>query len=154
MGYGRLNKMLQGKETTNEKQSLPCRRWCHSLLFFLHKFLRFVLLLLFHNSGKLAIPCDHVFLLLYIMHFFLFKSLQRQGELSISGDSWVVFWWDRDGNRRLSFLRRANLPFVRNGFVEIYFRPIFGRQFRKVFLVVLQQCGKYCVIIGGRSTPF
>ena len=51
-------------------------------------------------------------------------------------------------------MSRANPPFVRNGFVEIYFCPIFGRQFRKLFLVVLQQYGEDCVIIGGRVTPF
>ena len=117
-------------------------------------FWRFTLLLLLHHSGKLGIPHDHVFLLLQIMYLVLFKSLQRQGKLSISGYSHVVFWWDRDGYRRLSFLRRANLPFIWNGFVEIYSRPIFGRQFRKIVLVVLQQCGKDCVVIGGRSTPF
>ena len=39
------------------------------------------------------------------------------------------------------------MPFVRNGFVEIYFHPIFGRQFRKVVLVVLKQCGEDCVIL-------
>ena len=32
-----------------------------------------------------------------------------------------VFWWARDGNRRLSFLRRADLPFFQNGFVATYF---------------------------------
>ena len=38
--------------------------------------------------------------------------------------------------------------------IDIYFRPIFGHQFLKVALVVLQQYGDDCVIIGGRSTPF
>ena len=114
----------------------------------------FVLLLLLHHSGKLDIPHDHVFLLLQIILLILFKPLQLQGELSISEDSRVVFWWARDGNRHLEFLRRANLPFFRNGFVEIYFRPIFGCQFWKVVLVVMQQCDEDCVVIGGRSTPF
>ena len=40
-----------------------------------------------HHSGKLAIPHYHLFLLLHILHLVLFKSLQRQGELSISGNS-------------------------------------------------------------------
>ena len=31
---------------------------------------------------------------------------------------------------------------------------IFDHQFQKGFLLVLQQCGKYCVIIIGKSTPF
>ena len=73
----------------------------HGPLFFLHQFLRFVLLLLLYHSGKLVIPHDHVFLLLQILHLVLFKSLQRQGELSISGDIRVVLWWARDGNLRL-----------------------------------------------------
>ena len=42
-------------------------------LFFLHQFLRFVLPLLLHHSGKLAIPRDHLFLLLQILYLFLFK---------------------------------------------------------------------------------
>ena len=32
-------------------------------------------------------------------------------------------------------------------------RSIFDRQFQKVVLLVLQQCGKDCVVIGGRSAP-
>ena len=64
-------------------------------------FYDFVLLLLLNHSSKLAIPHDHLFLILHILHLVLFKSLQHQGELSISGDIRVVFWWDRDGNRRL-----------------------------------------------------
>ena len=146
--------MDQVKDTLNEKQILPCRRWCHGPLLFLHQFLRFVILLMLHHSGKLAIPHDHFFLILQILHLVLFKSLHRQGNLSISRDSRVVFWWARDKNRRLSFLRRANLPFVWNRFVEIYFRPIFKPSILKFVLVVLQQCGKDCVVIGGRSTPF
>ena len=129
MGYGRLKKMVQGKDTLNEKQSLPCWRWCHGLLFFLHQFLRFVLILMLHHSGKIAIPYDHLPILLQILHLVLFNSLQRQGELRMSGDSWVVFWWARDGNRRLSLLRRADLPFVQNGFFAIYFRPSVSKQF-------------------------
>ena len=117
--------MVQGKEKLNEKQSLPCWRWWHGLLFFLHRFLRFVLLLLLHHSGKLAITHDHLFLLLQILHLVLFKLLQLQGKLRISGDSRVVFWWDRDGNCRISFLRRADIPFFRNGFVAIYFLTYF-----------------------------
>ena len=49
-------------------------------------------------------------------------------------------------------MRRANLPFFRNGFVEIYFSPISGHQFQTVLLVVMQQCGKDCVTIGESST--
>ena len=33
-------------------------------------------------------------------------------------------------------------------------RSIFGRQFQKVVLLILQQCGKYFFVIGGRSTHF
>ena len=151
MGYGRLKKMIQWKDTPNEKQSLPCQSWCHSPLFFLLQFLRLVLLLLLYHSGKIAIPHYHLFLLLQILHLVHFKSLQRQGKLSISGDSRVVFKWVKDGNRHLPFLKRADLLFVRNGFVAIYFWPNFVRQFRKVVLLVLQQRG---VVIGGRWTPF
>ena len=114
--------------------------------------MHFLLLLLLHHSGKLAIPHDHVFLLLRILYLILFKSLQIQGKLIISGDIPVVFWWARYGNHHLPFLRKDNIRLVRNGFVEIYFRPIFGRQFQKVVLVVLQQCSEDCVVIGGRST--
>ena len=42
----------------------------------------------------------------------------------------------------------------RTDFLRSILWPIFGCQFQKVFLVVLQQCGEYCVVIGGRSTPF
>ena len=75
-------------------------------------------------------------------------------ELSISGDSRVVFWWDRYGNHRLSFLKRAGLPFFQNGFAAIYFGTIFIRQFRKVVILVLQKCGDYFIVIDGRWTPF
>ena len=114
-------------------------------------YLSFVLLLLLHHNGKLSIPNDNMFLLLKILHLVLFKSLQRQDYPRISGDSHVVFWWDRYGNHRLSFLRRADLPFVWNGFFAILFSY---RQFQKNFLLVLQQCGEDCVVISSRSTPF
>ena len=116
----------------NKKQSLPCRSWCHGLLFFLRLILRFVLLLLLHHSGKLVIPRDHLSLLLQIFHLIHFNSLQFQGKLSISGDSFGVFWWDIDGNYGLSSLRRVNLQFVQNGFITIYFWPTLVRHFRKV----------------------
>ena len=151
--YVRLKKMVQEKDTLNEKQSIPCWSWCHGLLLFLHQFMRFVLLLLLHHSGKLAIPHDHMFLLLHIILRVLFKSLQRQGDLII-WYSRVVLWLARDGNHWLSFLRRAYLPFVRNVFVAIYFQPIFDHQFRKFVLLMLQQYGEDCVVIGGRSTHF
>ena len=102
-------------------------------LLFLHRFLR----LLLHNSGKLAIHNDHMLLLIHILHLVLFKYPQSQGNLIISGDIRVVFWWARDGNLCLSFLRGADLPFFRNVFVAIYFRPISDHQFRKVVLLVL-----------------
>ena len=124
--------MVQGKDTLNKNRSLPCRRWCHGPLFFLHKFLRLVLLLRLYHSGKMAIPPYHIFLLLQIMHLVLFKSLQHQGELGISGDSRSVFWWARDGNRRLSFLKRSDLPFFRNGFVAIYFDLFSSVSFKKL----------------------
>ena len=146
--------MVQGKDTLIEKHRFPCQSWCHSPKLFIRPFLRFVILLMLHHSGKIAIPRYHLFLLLQIMHLILFKSLQRQGNLRISGDRHIFFWWPRDGNRRLSFLRRADLPSVWNGFVAIYFRPIFDCQFRKVVLLVLQQCGTYCVAIGVRFTTF
>ena len=132
----------------NKNQILPCWCSCNGPLLFLHQFLRFVLLLLLYHSGKLAIPHDHLFLLLQIMHLVIFKLLQRQGELSIFENIRVVFLWSRDGSYRLTFLRRADLPFVRNIFVAIHFRPISDHQFRKVVLLVLQQCGKDCVVIG------
>ena len=84
----------------------------------------------------------------------LFKSLQRQGKLSISGDIHIVFCWYGDGSIRLSFPKRSDLPFVRNGFVAIYFWHIFVRQFRIIVLLVMQQCINDCVVIGGRWTPF
>ena len=80
-----------------------------------------VLLLLLYHSDKIAIPHYHLFLLLQILHLVLFKSLQHQVELSITGDIRVVLWWDIYGNRRLSFLKIDDLPFVRNGFLAIYF---------------------------------
>ena len=141
-------------DTMNKKEILHCWCWWHDLLFFLNQFLRLVILLLLHLSGKLAIPHDHLFLLLNILHLVLFKLLQRQGKLSIFGDSRIVFWWARDDNRRLLFLKRANLPFVWNGFVAIYFWSIFICQFWKFVLLVLQQCSDDCVIIGGRWTRF
>ena len=39
-------------------------------------------------------------------------------------------------------------------FGTYFLRSIFDRQFRKVVLLVLQQCSKDCVVIGGRSKPF
>ena len=108
--------MVQVNDTLNNNQIPPPWRWWRGLMFFLHRFMRLVLHLMLYHSGKLTIPQDHVLLLLQILHLFLFKSLQRQSDLRISGDSRVVFWCARDGNRRLSFLRRADLPFVRNVF--------------------------------------
>ena len=107
----------------NEKQSLPCRNLCCGPLFLLHIFLRFFLLLLLHNSGNLAIPHDHLFLCLNILHLFLFKSLQSQGELSISG--------------------RADLPFVRNGFFAIYFRPSVSKIYPSRALIMQQGLRRY-----------
>ena len=138
----------------NKNQSLPCWWWWHGLLFFLRQFLRLVLLFMLYHSGKITIPHYHLFLLIHTLHLALFKSLKRQGKLSISGYIRVVLWWSRDGNRRLSFLKRADLPFFGNGFLGIYFRPILIHQFQKVILLVLQQCGDDCVVIGVRWTPF
>ena len=142
------------KDTLNKNQNIPCQHWWHGSLLFLRQFLHLVLLLLLYHSGKITLSHYRLFLLLQILHLVLFKSLQRQGELSISGDSCVVFWWARYGNCRLLFLKRDDLPFVLNVFFAIYFWPIFIRQFWKVFLLVLQQCGDDCAVIGGRWTPF
>ena len=150
----KTEEMVQGKVTLNKNQSLTCRCWWHGLMFFLHRFQCFVLLLLLYHSGKLAIPHYHMFLLLQIMHLVLFKSLQHQGEMSIYGDSCVVFWWAIDGNLHLSFMKRADVLFVQNRFVAIYFWPISVRQLRKNFLLVLKQYVDYCVVISGRWTPF
>ena len=145
--------MVHGKDTLNKNQSLTCWNWWHRPLLFLHRFLHLVLLLLLYHSGKIAIPNYHMLLLLHILNPVLLKSLQPQGKLSISWDICVVFWWDRYVNCRLLFLKRADLPFFRNGFIAIYFWPNFVHQFRKVVLLVLQQCNDDCVIIGGRRTP-
>ena len=146
--------MVQGKDTLNKKQNLPCCHWCHGPLFFLHQFLHLVLLLLLHNSGKLAIPHGHMFLLIHILHLILFKSLQRQGDMIVSTDIPVIFWWAIDDNRHLSLLGRADIPFVWNGFVAIYFQPIFDCQFWKVVFLVMQQCSEDCVVFSGMSAPF
>ena len=83
-----------------------------------------VLLFLFHHSGKLVMPYDHLFLLLHIMHPVLFKLILSQGGLIIYGDIRIVFWWlPIDENLHLSFLSRVDLPSVQNRFVVIYFRP-------------------------------
>ena len=151
-GVWKNEKMVQGQEIMNKKKILPYWRWCHGVLLFLHRFMRFFLLLMLHHSDKIAIPHDHLFLILLILHLFLFKLDQLQGKLIISEDSRIVFWWDIIGNRRLLLLRSADLPYFWNGFVVIYFWPIFKHQFQKVVLFVLQQFGKYCFVIGGRST--
>ena len=52
MGYGRLNKMVQVKDTLKKNQGLPCWSWWHSPLFFIHQFMRLFLLLLLYHSGK------------------------------------------------------------------------------------------------------
>ena len=118
--------MVQVKDTMNKNQSLPCWSWWHGPLFFLRQFLRLVLLLLLYHSCKIAIPHYHLFLLLQVLHLVLFKSLQRQGELSISGYIRVLLWWARYDSRRLSFLKRADLTFLEricwNLFLT-YFRP-------------------------------
>ena len=154
MGYGRLKKLVQEKDTLNKNQILPCWRWLHGLLLFLHRFMHLVFLVMLYHSGRIAIPNYHMFLLLQIMHPVLFKSLQRQGELIISGDSHLVFWWDRYGNLCVSFLNRADLKTFRNVSVAIYFWPIFVCQFWKIFLLVLQKFGDDFVIIGGRWAHF
>ena len=145
--------MVQGKYILNNKQSPPYLCWCHGLLFFFHQFLCFILLLMFHHSGKLAIHHDNILLLLQILHLVLFKSLQYQGGLRISGDS-HFFWWAGDGNRRLSFLMRADLPFFRNGFVVIYFWssvlkscPPCAETIRRVFHCYRWQVNKFQNIV-------
>ena len=154
LGCGRLRKMVQGKDTLNKNQSLPCRSWLQGPLLFLHQFLHLVLILMLHNSGKITIPHYHMLLLIQILHVVLFKSLQCRGQLSIFWDSCIVFCWYRDGSRRLSSPNRSDLPFVRNGFVAIYFWHISVRQLQIIVLLVMQQCGNDCVVIGGRWTPF
>ena len=104
LGYGILKKMMQGKDTLYKNKIHPCWRWWHWPLLFLHRFLRLILLLLLYHSDKIAIPHYHLFLLLQILHLVMFKSLQRQGEMSISRYNRVVFWFDRYGNLRLSVL--------------------------------------------------
>ena len=89
-----LKKRVEVKDVLNEKQSLPCPCWCLGPLFYLRWFLRFVLLLMLHNSGKLVIPHDNLFLILHILHLVQFKFLQCQGELSISGRSDPKFVWN------------------------------------------------------------
>ena len=121
--------MVKRKDMLNERQILPFRRWCHGPLFFLHIFLHFVLLFMLYHSGNIAIPRDRLFFLLHILHLVLFKSPQCQGDMSISVDSRVVFWWARYVNRRLSFRRRADLPFFQNGFVAIYFQPSVSKSY-------------------------
>ena len=103
--------MVKVKDTLNKNQSLPCRHWWHGPLLFLHQFLRLVLLLLLYHSGKIAIPHDHLVLLLQILHLVLFNFMQIQGGMSISGDICVVFWWYRYGNCRQLFLKISDLPF-------------------------------------------
>ena len=34
LGYGRMKRMVQGKDTLNKKQIIPFRCWCHGPLFF------------------------------------------------------------------------------------------------------------------------
>ena len=94
LGYGRLKKKAQGNDTLNKKQILPCQRWCRGPLLFLNLFIHFVLILLFHNSGKLSIPHDHPFLRLQIMYLVLFKSLHCQGALIISRRADLSFFWN------------------------------------------------------------
>ena len=142
--------MVQGKDTLNDNQILPCWRWCHVPLLFLHIFLRFVLLLLLHHSGKLAIPHDHLIFLLYILNLVLFKSMQVQGELSIPVDSHVFFWWDIDGNHTYHSWGELIYHFFGTDLLQ----SIFDRQFQKVVLLVLKKCGEDCVVIGGSSKPF
>ena len=134
----------------NEKQSLPCRHWCHGPMFFLRWFMCLVLLLLLHHSGKLSITHEHMFLLIQILNLVLSKSMQRQGELSISGDSLIFLWW----------LKMAIAAYhswgelIHHLFGTDLLRSIFDRQFQNFVLLVLQKCGDDCVVIGGMSTPF
>ena len=150
MGCGILKKMVQRKDTLNEKQSFPCWSWCHGPLLFIHQFLRFVLLLILHYSRKIVIPNYHLLLLLQVLHPVLFKSLQLQGELGISGDRRVVLWRARDGNRR----HNSWGYMIYHLFGTDMLQSILNRQFQKVVLLVLQQCSKDWVVIGGRSTTF
>ena len=132
LGYGILKKVVQGKDVLNKNKSLPFRRWLRGLVLFLCQFMRLVLLFLLYHSGKIAIPHYHLFLFLQIPHLVLFKSLQRQGDMSISRDSRVVFWCDRYGNLRLSVLKRADLKFVRNGFLRSTFDLFLSVSFEKL----------------------
>ena len=59
-GVWKTGKMVQGKDALNEKKIIPCRRWRRGMLFFIHRFLRFVPILLWHHSRKLSIPHDNV----------------------------------------------------------------------------------------------
>ena len=130
MGYERLKKKVQGKDTPNNKQSLPCRRWYRGPLLFIHLFLRFVLLLLLNNSGKLAILHNHLLLLLQIIHFALFKFCSAKASRASMGE------------------------LIYHLFGTDLLWSIFDRQFRKVVLLMLQQYSKDCVVAGGSFKPF
>ena len=121
--------MMQWKDTMNKKQSLLSWCWCHGPVLFLHQFLWFFLSLLLHHSGKLAIPHNHLLLLLHILHLVLFKYLQRQANLSISGDIRIVFWWDRDDNRAYHLWG----DLIYHLFGTDLLRYIFDRQFQKIY---------------------
>ena len=94
-----------------------------------------------HHSGKLTIPHDDLFLFLQILNLVLFKSLQRQGDMSIPGYSCDGFWQGRYGNRCLSFLRRADLTF----FLELICCHLFST-------ISIENLSSSCWI-GGSSTP-
>ena len=127
MGYGILKKKVQGKDTMNEKQRIPCRYWCHGTLFFLHKFLRFVLLLMLENSGKLTIIHDNLFPLFQTLHLFRCSANAS---------------WESMGDLIYHFFGTDLL------------RSIFDQNFRKVVLLMLQKCSYYCVVLGDMLKPF
>ena len=121
--------MVQGDDTLNKKQSRPCRHLCPGLLLFLNHFFCFFLLLLLNHSGKLAIPHDHILLLVQNIHCVLFNSMQDQVNMSISVDIHIVFWWAIYGNR--SYHSWGDLIYLLFG--TDFLQSIFNRYFQFFF---------------------
>ena len=128
MGYGRLKKMVQGKDTMDEKQSFPCRRWCHGPLLFLHQFLRFVLLLLLHHSGKITTP-------MIICYFFSRFCTSSSSSLCSAKASWAsmdISTLSSGGIETAIVDYHSWWELIYHFFGTYLLQSIFDRQFQKI----------------------
>ena len=136
--------MVQGNDTLNEKQSLTCRRWCHTNFC------------ASYSSCCCIIVAKYPSLMI-ICYFFSRFCTSSYLSCCSSKESWTSL--------EIAALSSCGLEMAisaYNSWGELIYhffgtdllQSIFDRKFQKVVLLVLQQCGADCIVICGRSKTF